>query len=207
MHDAARPEAITTGLKTVRELCVRCPLVMAPDLLHDLVGYKKYRNKVVSSAARGLVGLFRELAPGLLEKRDRGRGADMKRQVQQYGYQQAATRVVGADLLEAALHEGEEEEEGGSDDDGEAGIGSGNEEEEGSGDEEDGDVVEEEEEVDTLDGASLDGKEQEDEEEEEDEEEGEEEEVHSDDDDGDGEEVEVRQASGRKRTLDADPER
>lgn len=86
---------------------------LSTPILQDLVGYKKYRNKVVSSAARGLVGLFRELAPGLLEKRDRGRGADLARQVQQYGYRESATRVLGADLLEAALlEEGSDAEEG-----------------------------------------------------------------------------------------------
>ena len=29
----ARPEVMTVGLKSVRELCLRCPLVMNPELL------------------------------------------------------------------------------------------------------------------------------------------------------------------------------
>ena len=33
IHDRARPEEITTGLRTVRELCVRMPLVMTPEML------------------------------------------------------------------------------------------------------------------------------------------------------------------------------
>lgn len=33
VHDRARPEVMTLGLKTVRELCTRTPLVMTPDLL------------------------------------------------------------------------------------------------------------------------------------------------------------------------------
>ncbi|RMZ53082.1 hypothetical protein APUTEX25_002491, partial [Auxenochlorella protothecoides] len=33
VHDRARPEVITVGLKTVREICTRCPLVMTPELL------------------------------------------------------------------------------------------------------------------------------------------------------------------------------
>ena len=33
VHDRARPEVMTLGLKTVRELCARTPLVMTPDLL------------------------------------------------------------------------------------------------------------------------------------------------------------------------------
>ena len=31
--DRARPEVMTLGLKTVRELCARTPLVMTPELL------------------------------------------------------------------------------------------------------------------------------------------------------------------------------
>ena len=42
---------MTLGLKTVRELCLRCPLVMGDDLLQDLALYKKYRNKEVSHQA------------------------------------------------------------------------------------------------------------------------------------------------------------
>ena len=33
VHDRARPEVMTLGLRTVRELCARCPLVMTPELL------------------------------------------------------------------------------------------------------------------------------------------------------------------------------
>ena len=33
VHDRARPEVMTLGLKTVRELCARMPLIMTTDLL------------------------------------------------------------------------------------------------------------------------------------------------------------------------------
>ena len=33
VHDRARPEVMTLGLKTVRELCARMPLIMTADLL------------------------------------------------------------------------------------------------------------------------------------------------------------------------------
>ena len=33
VHDRARPEVMSLGLKTVRSLCERAPLVMTPDLL------------------------------------------------------------------------------------------------------------------------------------------------------------------------------
>ena len=36
VHDRARPEEITVGLKTVREICMRMPLIMSEEVL--LVG-------------------------------------------------------------------------------------------------------------------------------------------------------------------------
>jgi len=102
IHDRARPEVITVGIKTVRELCLRTPLVMTPELLQELVEYKKYRDKEVATVARGLLSLFRELAPSMLKKKDRGRmpGSDG---IQQYGANTALQdRVEGADLLEEA---------------------------------------------------------------------------------------------------------
>ncbi|EIE25800.1 SDA1-domain-containing protein [Coccomyxa subellipsoidea C-169] len=107
VHDRARPEVMTLGLKTVRELCTRTPLVMTPDLLQDLVLYKKFRNKEVAAAARGLIGLFRELNPSMLEKKDRGRGADLEAAPLSYGASRVQSRVEGAQLLQR----GDEEEE------------------------------------------------------------------------------------------------
>ena len=75
VHDRARPEVVAVGINTVREICLRCPLVMHEDLLQDLAQYKRARDKPVATAARALIALFRELAPGMLEKKDRGKGA------------------------------------------------------------------------------------------------------------------------------------
>ena len=75
VHDRARPEVVAVGINTVREICLRCPLVMHADLLQDLAQYKRARDKPVATAARALISLFRELAPGMLEKKDRGKGA------------------------------------------------------------------------------------------------------------------------------------
>jgi SDA1 len=76
---------MTVGLKTVREVCMRCPLVMDEALLSDLVLYRKERDKYVKNAAKALTGLFRELKPSMLGKRDRGRGADLSLQLAEYG--------------------------------------------------------------------------------------------------------------------------
>ena len=133
----------------------------------DLALYKKFRNKEVASAARGLVGLFRELAPGLLEKRDRGRGADVTVAPAAYGAATIAARIPGAELLQAAeareaAGEASEGEQGSSSDDdegfgseGEEGFASGNEELQGSGSEAEA-AGDGEEEVSDADDASSD---------------------------------------------------
>lgn len=100
VHDKARPEVMTVGLRTVREMCLRQPLVMTEDLLRDLVLYKKFREKEVSNAARSLASLFRELAPQMLEKKDRGRGHDAGARLIEYGAAHINTRVDGVELLE-----------------------------------------------------------------------------------------------------------
>eukprot|EP00775_Hariotina_reticulata_P002711 gene2711-3008_t len=38
---------------------------MTPELLQDLAEYKRFRDKEVATAARGLIGAFREINPGL----------------------------------------------------------------------------------------------------------------------------------------------
>ena len=106
----------------------------------DLALYKKFRNKEVASAARGLVGLFRELAPGLLEKRDRGRGADVTVAPAAYGAATVAARIPGAELLQAA----EAREAAGEASEGEPGSGSDDDEGVGGEDEEGFDGVDEE---------------------------------------------------------------
>ena len=40
VHDRARPEVMSLGLKTVRSLCERTPLVMTPELL-QVTGFKR----------------------------------------------------------------------------------------------------------------------------------------------------------------------
>ncbi|ESW35691.1 hypothetical protein PHAVU_001G256500 [Phaseolus vulgaris] len=101
VHDRSRPEAITVGINAVREICMRMPLLMNEDLLQDLALYKKSREKAVSVAARSLIGLFREVCPSLLIKKDRGRPLDLKARPKAYGEVTVATDVSGVELLQA----------------------------------------------------------------------------------------------------------
>ena len=140
ISDKSRPEVMTVGIKTVREMAFRCPLLLGKDLLSDLVEYKKYRDKGVSAAARGLISLYREVAPHMLHKRERGRGADLSLRVAEFGTLATATRVDGAELLERA--ETEDEDAMTSDQDidigGEDGMGGEMDEEDDEGDHDSG---------------------------------------------------------------------
>ncbi|CAJ0827818.1 6652_t:CDS:10 [Entrophospora sp. SA101] len=77
VSDNCSSEVITAGLNGIREVCVRQPLAMDSTLLQDLTEYKGDRDKGVMMAARSLIGLFREINPEILKKRDRGKIASM----------------------------------------------------------------------------------------------------------------------------------
>jgi protein SDA1 len=59
----------------------------------DLASFRKIRNKAVSASAKGLIGLFREIAPGMLEKKDRGRGVDLDARPEEYGAAKIRDRI------------------------------------------------------------------------------------------------------------------
>lgn len=106
VHDHARPEVITMGLKTVREMCSRAPMIMTEELLSDLVLYYKFKDKDVRAAAKGLITLFREIAPQMLPRKDRGRSdAIMKTEPLVFGQTQSFKRLDGAELLEKEREE------------------------------------------------------------------------------------------------------
>lgn len=112
VHDRSRTEAISVGLNVVREICLRMPLLMTEDLLQDLVLYKKSNEKSVSSAARSLISLFRQVCPSLLIKKDRGRPTNPKARPKAFGEVNVASNVPGVELL----LEDEEDDDNGSDD-------------------------------------------------------------------------------------------
>ena len=43
------------------------------DTLSDLVGHKTSRSRPVSAAAKSLIALYREMDPGMLDKKERGK--------------------------------------------------------------------------------------------------------------------------------------
>lgn len=94
-------DVIAIGLNAVREICSRCPLVMTEDLLGDLAQYKNYRDKSVMMAARSLIGIYRNIAPKMLHKRDRGRPteASIDLKIKQYGELDSKDYIPGAEAL------------------------------------------------------------------------------------------------------------
>jgi len=109
VSEASSSEVCTAGLNAIREICARQPLAMDETLLHDLVMYRKSKDKGVVMAAKGLIGLYREKAPEMLKKADRGKDAAMglragDRGMARFGEVQAGT-IEGIELLEAYKEE------------------------------------------------------------------------------------------------------
>ncbi|KAI0292307.1 actin cytoskeleton organization and cell cycle progression protein [Russula brevipes] len=77
IHPGVGPEVVAAGLNAIREICRRQPWAMEDDQLGDLIAYRKSRDKGVMVAARGLLQLYREVNPGMLKRRERGKTASI----------------------------------------------------------------------------------------------------------------------------------
>jgi protein SDA1 len=104
VSEAAAAEVASAGLNAIREICVRQPLAMNDTLLQDLVMYKKSKDKGVVMAAKGLLGLYREVGAEMLKKRDRGKDAAISLrsgvQKQRRFGEETPGEIEGLDLLE-----------------------------------------------------------------------------------------------------------
>ncbi|KAG6813107.1 hypothetical protein H0H92_013961 [Tricholoma furcatifolium] len=125
VHPGVGSEVIAAGLNAIREVCRRQPWSMEEDLLGDLIEYRKSRDKAVTAAARGLLQLFREVNPGMLKRRERGKDASMGlasgSQPLPFGHSvDAAVDIEGLALLEDHLQNLRDEEGVVSDEDDDA---------------------------------------------------------------------------------------
>lgn len=77
VSDGVQSEVAAAGLNTIREIAARAPLALDETLLHDLTEYKGSKAKNVVMAARGLIGVYREIMPEMLQRKDRGKEATM----------------------------------------------------------------------------------------------------------------------------------
>ncbi|CAB0032036.1 unnamed protein product [Trichogramma brassicae] len=94
-------DVMAIGLNAVREIVSRCPLAIDEDLLCDLTQYKRHRERSVMMAARSLIGLFRNTAPEMLAKKDRGRPTEENYALElpKYGDTSAKDFVPGAEVV------------------------------------------------------------------------------------------------------------
>ncbi|ORY87901.1 SDA1-domain-containing protein, partial [Protomyces lactucae-debilis] len=100
------PEVVCAGLNSIREICSRNPLAMDETLLQDLTEYKGSKDKGVMMASRSLITLYRDVAPEMLAKKDRGKSASIglaagTSEGTQFGVERNVTRGIdGLELLE-----------------------------------------------------------------------------------------------------------
>lgn len=110
VSDGVASEVAAAGLNTIREICSRAPLAIEETLLQDLVEYKGSKAKGVNMAAKGLISLYREVAPEMLKKKDRGKTASLELQAMaregkgrskrpQFGIQNDTQGIAGIELL------------------------------------------------------------------------------------------------------------
>ncbi|KAF8797849.1 protein required for actin cytoskeleton organization and cell cycle progression [Phlegmacium glaucopus] len=115
VHPGVASEVLAAGLNAIREVSRRQPWAMEEDLLGDLVEYRKSKDKTVTSAARGLLRLYREVNPSMLKRRERGKDASMGLASGSaplpYGHTaQPAIDIEGLSLLEDHLQKLREED-------------------------------------------------------------------------------------------------
>ncbi|XP_064164992.1 protein SDA1 homolog [Anguilla rostrata] len=109
-------EVMTVGINAIREVAARCPLAMTEDLLQDLAQYKTHKDKNVMMSSRGLIQLFRNLNPSMLQKKYRGKPteASTEARIQDYGELEAKDFIPGAEVLEVEeVKKGDEADEEG----------------------------------------------------------------------------------------------
>lgn len=123
VSDGVATEVAAAGLNTIREILSRAPLAIEAPLLQDLTTYKGSKAKNVMMAARSLISLYREVAPEMLARKDRGKVASMelqhgeKKGVPTFGVDNSAvTSIPGIELLakwraEQGLQDGDDDDE------------------------------------------------------------------------------------------------
>lgn len=122
VSEGVASEVAAAGINTIREILARAPLAIDATLLQDLVEYKGSKAKNVMMAARSLISLYREVAPEMLHRKDRGKTASIelqhgeKKGLPQFGVESTVTSIPGIELLakwrkEQGLEDDEENDE------------------------------------------------------------------------------------------------
>lgn len=115
VSDGVSSEVAAAGLNTITEIVSRAPLSIEDTLVQDLVTYKGSKDKSVMMAAKRLLNYFRENAPEMLSRKDRGKVASIEmRQGEnkelRYGVESnVVTSIQGLDLLQKWQEEKEKQ--------------------------------------------------------------------------------------------------
>lgn len=122
VSDGVAPQVAAAGINTIREILSRNVLAIDETLLQDLAEYKGSKAKAVNIAAKSLISLYREVAPEMLKRKDRGKIATMelsageKRGLPQFGADSNVSGIPGIELLaqwrdEQGLEAGDDEDD------------------------------------------------------------------------------------------------
>lgn len=103
VHSGVAAEVNAAGLNAITEICRRQPWCMDRDLLEDLVDYKMSKDKGVMVASRGLLQLYREVNPGMLKRRERGKVASMRDDPEPLAYGQSRDDATGIEGLDVSF--------------------------------------------------------------------------------------------------------
>ncbi|KZS94026.1 actin cytoskeleton organization and cell cycle progression protein [Sistotremastrum niveocremeum HHB9708] len=124
VHPGVGSEVIAAGINAIREVCKRQPWCMEEDLLGDLIAYRKSRDKAAMTAGRSMLQLYREVNPGMLKRRERGKEATMNNRDNKplpFGHNpDTPANIEGLELLEDHLDQMRKEAADGAD--GEGGL-------------------------------------------------------------------------------------
>jgi protein SDA1 len=61
------------GINVIREIALKNSDILNEDLVQYISTYYEYKNRNVSTAAKGFINVVRDLSPELLERKYRGR--------------------------------------------------------------------------------------------------------------------------------------
>lgn len=122
VHPGVGQEVVAAGINSIREIARRQPWCMEQALLDDLITYRRSKDKGVAAAARGLLALYREVNPGLLKRKERGKSGSMAVQAghvaRGFGMPEVGTvGIQGLDLLAQHYEDEKAKREGGDEED------------------------------------------------------------------------------------------
>ena len=98
VNDRCSEMAMTMGINVIREIALKNSEILDEDMVHYISTYYEYKNRNVSTAAKGFINVVRDLNPELLERKYRGRNF-VEGMVVVEKSKKVATGIDGIELL------------------------------------------------------------------------------------------------------------